>query len=182
MSSLLLHVCCGPCATHAIDVLKPCYRLVGCFHNPNIHPGPEYFRRLEAAVIVCRASSIPIWTTLYDPAPWLDAVRGAEQEREGGGRCEICFRQRLEATAEIARLGRFDLFATTLTLSPHKDAGKINSIGEEVASLFSVSYLPSDFKKEHGFHKSIEASRGLGLYRQRYCGCRFSHPDARGDR
>jgi len=171
---LLLHICCGPCATHVIELLKGSYRLVGCFYNPNVQPKEEYFRRLQAAATVCRAQGIPVWVPLYDPEPWLAAVKGNEHEPEGGRRCEICFTHRLDVVARLARRGSLDAFATTLTISPHKDAGEINQIGHELADAYSVAYLSSDFKKQHGFQKSLRKSKELGLYRQHYCGCCFS--------
>lgn len=174
--SLLLHICCGPCAAHVLDLLKDSYRLVGYFCNPNVHPRDEYLRRLQGAATASRAKGIPIWVPLYDPESWLASVKGTENEPEGGKRCEICFSIRLAATARLAGLVSFDAFATTLTISPRKDATRINEIGEQLASSSSVSYLPSDFKKQHGFQHSIQKSKAMRLYRQRYCGCCFSLP------
>lgn len=172
--SLLLHICCGPCAGHVVDSLSPAYRLVGLFFNPNIHPRDEFYRRLEAAWAVCRARGIPLWASLYDPTSWFRAVRGRESDPEGGERCRLCFSLRLEATARIASGASFDFFATTLTTSPHKDAGVVNDRGEHWARVHAVGYLRSDFKKRDGYRRSLEISKELGLYRQRYCGCRFS--------
>ncbi len=175
---LLLHLCCGPCATHAVESLAPSYRTVGFFYNPNIHPRDEFYRRLEAASAVCRASGIPLWAPLYDPSPWFQAIRGTEREPEGGARCRLCFSLRLEATARIASKASFDLFATTLTTSPHKDAGAIHETGAHWARACGVGYLSADFKKRDGYRRSVELSRKLGLYRQRYCGCCFSRRSA----
>jgi len=173
--SLLLHVCCGPCAGHVVEFLSPSYRAVGFFYNPNIHPRDEFYRRLEAAWAVCRASGIPLWTSLYDPSGWFWAIRGRESDPEGGERCRLCFSLRLEATARMASGASFDLFATTLTTSPHKNAKVINEEGEHWARVHAVGYLCSDFKKRDGHRRSLEISKKLGLYRQRYCGCRFSN-------
>lgn len=160
---------------HVVEFLSPSYRAVGFFYNPNIHPRDEYYRRLEAAWAVCRAGGIPLWTSLYDPSSWFRAIRGRESDLEGGERCKLCFSLRLEATARIAAAASFDLFATTLTTSPHKKARIINEQGEYWARVHAVEYLCSDFKKRHGHRRSLEISKKLGLYRQRYCGCCFSN-------
>lgn len=172
---LLLHLCCGPCATHAVEALAPSYRMVALFYNPNIHPRDEFYRRLEAASAVCRTMGIPLWVPLYDPSSWFRAVRGTESEPEGGARCRLCFSLRLEATARTASEASFDLFATTLTTSPHKDARAIHEQGAHWARIYAVGYLSADFKKRDGYRRSVELSRELGLYRQRYCGCCFSN-------
>lgn len=172
---LLLHLCCGPCATHAIESLKFSYRTVGLFYNPNLHPRDEFYRRLEAASAVCRASGIPLWTLPPDPSLWFQAIRGTEDEPEGGARCRLCFSLRLETTARIASGASFDLFATTLSTSPHKKAAVIHAVGEHWARVQGVRYLSVDFKKRNGYRRSVEISKKLGLYRQRYCGCRFSN-------
>jgi predicted adenine nucleotide alpha hydrolase (AANH) superfamily ATPase len=155
-------------------LLRGSYQLAGCFFNPNVQPRDEYFRRLQAAATVCRVQGISVWVPLYDPAPWFAAIQGNEADPEGGRRCEICFDHRLDAVARLAGLCSFDAFATTLTISPHKDARKINEIGERLASAYSVSYLASNFKKQHGFQTTLQKSKDMGLYRQHYCGCCFS--------
>jgi len=158
-----------------VESLSPSYRAVGFFYNPNIHPRDEFYRRREDAWAVCRAWGIPLWTPLYDPSSWFRAIRGSESDPEGGERCRLCFSLRLEATARMASGASFDLFATTLTTSPHKNAKVINEEGERWARVHAVGYLCSDFKKRDGHRRSLEISKKLGLYRQRYCGCRFSN-------
>ena len=121
---------------------------------------------------------LPVWEGAFAPEPFLRGARGLETAPEGGPRCAICFRLRLEATAARAAAEGFDWFCTTLTVSPHKDAALVNRVGEEVGAAAGVPFLPADFKKRGGFLRSVELTRELGLYRQDYCGCRFS----RGDR
>jgi len=171
---LLLHVCCGPCATHAIDRLQIEYHLIAFFFNPNVYPQEEYERRLRAAATVCRACGVPMWLPEYAPAAWERAVRGHEDEPEGGKRCLACFSLRLRCTAAAGQRAGIPGLATTLTVSPHKDSGAIHRIGQEKAATHGLFFVSEDFKKNHGFQKSVQRSRELGLYRQRNCGCRFS--------
>lgn len=117
---------------------------------------------------------VALITADYVPEQYEAAVKGLEQEPEGGTRCTVCFAQRLELTARTAKEKGFDFFTTTLTVSPHKNADVINTIGQEMAQKYQVAFLPSDFKKKNGYQRSIELSRQYSLYRQNYCGCRFS--------
>ena len=171
---LLLHVCCAPCSTHVINVLKGKYDLTLFFYNPNVEPLNEYSLRLEAAEKFAEEMDIPIIVGDYDSIEWHNAVKGHEQDKEGGERCSICFKYRLEKTAELAKEKGFDLFTTTLTVSPYKNAELINQIGKESGEKYSVNFLESDFKKENGYRHSIQLSKENGLYRQNYCGCLFS--------
>ena len=171
--SLLLHICCGPCATHVIDLLKTRYNLIGFFFNPNIQPASEYYKRLESARHVFELQRLPLWVPAYQPDIWTEGVRGLELEPEGGRRCQRCFRHRLLATAQAAKEAGLAVFATTLTISPHKNHYVINEIGTNIAVEHELSYLSSNFKKKNGFLSSIEKSRELGLYRQQTCGCPF---------
>ena len=171
---LLLHVCCGPCATQVIEVLREDYRPVCFFYNPNIHPEEEFNARLEAVVKVARTSQVHLWVPPYRPEEWFQAIRGFEQEPEGGARCDLCYRLRLEETAKAAKATSTPQFTTTLTISPTKNSGRINRIGEEVSRRIGPAYQPHDFKKKNGFQQSVAKSRELGLYRQKTCGCRFS--------
>ncbi|NSW58321.1 MAG: epoxyqueuosine reductase QueH [Armatimonadetes bacterium] len=169
--SLLLHVCCGPCATSVLERLVPRFRVTALWYNPNIQPREEHDRRLDSARIVAREMTVPMIEMLGGADEWLDRVRGLESEPEGGLRCDVCFRCRLETVAGVAaRLG-FDRFATTLTVSPHKPASRVHPIAEELAQAFGVPFLAEDFKKQGGFQRTVELSRDLGLYRQTYCGC-----------
>jgi epoxyqueuosine reductase len=171
---LLLHLCCGPCATHAMTLLHREYHLIGFFCNPNIHPEGEYYRRLHAVATACRESRVSLWIPGYDSEPWENGVRDRDLDAEGEERCRICFQIRLETTALAAQRASIPCFATTLTVSPHKDSRVIHQIGKELAGRYGRVFLSEDFKKENGFHKSVQKSRELGLYRQKYCGCRFS--------
>ncbi|HPW78823.1 MAG TPA: epoxyqueuosine reductase QueH [Bacteroidales bacterium] len=179
---LLLHVCCGPCSTTALERLSKNFDIAVFFFNPNIGPTEEYeLRRNESKRFLKQAYGDKVKFIEGDPDPGIfyRAVRGLEKEPEGGLRCQVCYRLRLEETARHARNNRFDLFCTTLTVSPRKDAVLINRIGTETAEKTgAVSYLPSDFKKQDGFRRSVEISKENGLYRQNYCGCVFSkeHP------
>lgn len=171
---LLLHACCGPCSTHVIEILKDEYDLTLFFYNPNIYPKEEYLKRLDAVKKVSKDMSVPLIIEEYNPSIWENAVRGVEQETENGKRCEICFNLRLEATAEYAKKNNYDMFTTTLTISPYKNAETINTIGKSLEGEYGIEFLESDFKKDDGYKKSIELSNKLGLYRQKYCGCVYS--------
>jgi len=171
---LLLHVCCGPCSTEVIERLRPRFDLTLFFANPNLAPAEEYERRLAAARGAAARYAVPLLTAKDDHDAWLQAVRGLEWEREGGARCEACFRVRLEETAREAKRGGFDLFATTLTISPHKNAAVVFRTGHFAAMKHGVRLLEEDFKKKDGYHRSVVRSHEMGLYRQGYCGCEFS--------
>ncbi len=174
MNQLLLHICCGPCATHVIDVLRKTYRVTGFFYNPNIGPGDEYKRRLDAAREVCRKNDILLIESTYEPDSFFRAVKGFEQEPEGGKRCSVCYGIRLRETARRAAEERIRWFASTLTLGPQKKADIINPIGEEAAVRCGVTFVSGDWKKKDGFKHSCELTHEMGIYRQNYCGCVFS--------
>jgi len=174
MKKLLLHVCCAPCSTHVIKVLNKEYDLTLFFYNPNVEPINEYSLRLEDAEKLAEKLNIPIIVGDYDNIEWHNAVKGHEQDLEGGERCKICFRYRLDKAAELAKQEEFDFFTTTLTVSPYKNAELINKIGKELEEKYNIKFLESDFKKEEGYKDSIELSKHYGLYRQNYCGCLFS--------
>ena len=171
---LLLHICCGPCSTHVIGLLKDKYHPIGFFYNPNLHPKQEYLRRLEATAQVCRQHRAALWVPPFGQEAWLDVVRGLDGEPEGGRRCNICIRLRLEATAWVARTASMTAFATTLTISPSKNSHVINALGADLSKSYDISFLEADFKKKDGFLKSVQKSKDLGLYRQDYCGCCYS--------
>ncbi|MDZ7271998.1 MAG: epoxyqueuosine reductase QueH [candidate division KSB1 bacterium] len=172
--SILLLACCAPDATVAIERLKPEWEVVVFFYNPNIHPPAEYELRAQEMRKVAEAMQVELVVGPYDQTAWFEAVRGLEQEPEKGRRCSVCFSMRLEATAREAVRRGIGTFATTLTVSPHKDAGVICALGQEIATRYGVAFLAANFKKQDGFKRSIELSRALGLYRQNYCGCVFS--------
>jgi epoxyqueuosine reductase len=172
MEEVLLHICCGICSSWAIEKLKiDGYRVRGFFYNPNIQPEEEYAKRLEVAQKVAAFHGIELLAGKYDPDKWQESVQGLENEPEGGKRCPVCFRFRLEETWRKARELGIPRITTTLTISPHKDFGVIKNIG---ASLCPGCFLAYNFKKEDGFKKSGRFSREHGLYRQNYCGCLYS--------
>ena len=177
---LLLQSCCGPCSSYVLEYLTRYFRVTVLYYNPNIQPRSEYDRRLYWQRELIRQLPTPEPVELlacdYDGQRYIDAVHGLEREPEGGARCTVCFRLRLEETARQARAHGFDYFGTTLTVSPHKDAQRLNAIGAELAQQYGVRWLPSDFKKREGYKRSIELSKQYGLYRQEYCGCLYSKP------
>ena len=172
---LLLHSCCGPCSSYVLEYLTRYFEVFLSYYNPNIQPRAEYDLRLENQLKVLeRIPGVTLVPCGYDGGAYDGAVRGLEDEPEGGARCTECFKLRLDfAAREAKRLG-CDYFATTLTVSPHKDAQRINAIGEALAGKYGVKWLPGDFKKRDGYKRSIELSREFGLYRQDYCGCLYS--------
>ena len=180
--ALLLHSCCGPCSTAVIERLAEEFDITVFFYNPCITEEEEYLRRRENQKKFLdqfnarRLDRDPIrmMEGPYHPGIFLKQAEGMEQEPEGGARCSMCFTQRLEKTAETAQLNGFELFGTTLTVSPHKNYKRISEIGQQIALKYSLTFLDRDFKKKDGFKRSIELSRQYDLYRQNYCGCRFS--------
>lgn len=171
-TTVLLHICCGVCAAWPVQKLREDgHTVVGYFYNPNIHPEEEYQKRMEAARKAADALELDLIEGLYDPDSWFAAVSGFEDEAEGGKRCDICFRMRLEETKRKAKELGIPSVATTLTVSPHKDAKKINKIGKITDP---AGYLEYDFKKTDGFSVSKRFSKSHDLYCQKYCGCKFS--------
>lgn len=168
---LALHVCCGPCATAVIERLREKYDVHAVWYNPNIHPDEEHRLRLEGMKRVAELSDVPLTVLEYDVPNWSKACAGLMDEPEGGARCEVCFRLRLERVAQWAVTQGIGLMTTTLTISPHKNAALISEVGQEVARKAGIEYLPEDFKKRDGFRHSVELSRRWGIYRQTWCGC-----------
>ena len=172
---LLLHSCCAPCSSHCLSELSPQIGVTVLYYNPNLDCAEEYEKRKREQLRFLRETGLADFLDCdYAPEEYLAAVRGLEEEKEGGARCAVCFRLRLERTAREAKARGFDYFATTLTVSPLKNAKLINTIGFAVAEEVSVKYLPSDFKKRGGYLHSVRLSEKYGLYRQDYCGCAFS--------
>jgi|YelNatPaOPRAMG01_1025707.scaffolds.fasta_scaffold00049_59 predicted adenine nucleotide alpha hydrolase (AANH) superfamily ATPase len=174
MAKLLLHVCCAPDATVGLERLGDAYEVTAFFYNPNIHPEAEYELRKREFVRLCQQLGVPYRVGPYDADRWFQLTAGLEDEPEKGRRCEVCFRMRLERAAQEAKVAGCQYFAAVLTVSPHKDARRINDIGAEIGQRFGVQYVPTDLKKKDGFRRSVELSRELGLYRQNYCGCLYS--------
>mgnify|MGYP000025880772 CR=1 FL=1 len=177
--TLLLHSCCAPCSSYVLEYLSSYMKITVFYYNPNIYPPQEYRARAEEQkrLIESMQTKYPIrfFEGSYVPQDFFDAVKGLEQEPEGGERCKVCFRLRLAEAARIAYEGGFDYVTTTLSISPLKPADVLNEIGENEAEKQKMSYLPSDFKKKNGYKRSVELSAEYGLYRQNYCGCVFSH-------
>lgn len=176
--SLLLHCCCAPCSSACLERLKEFFDITVFFYNPNIGDGEYLKRKAELLRLISETGWAKTADCGHDPAEYYSAVRGLESEKEGGKRCEACFALRLAKTAETAEKLGCDYFATTLTISPLKNAALINRIGEQLAEDKSVQWLYSDFKKRGGYLRSLRLSEQYGLYRQSYCGCEFSK---RGD-
>lgn len=181
--SLFLHSCCGPCSSYCLTYLSVYFRTTVFYYNPNIEPEEEYNHRLseQKRLIECLnhelSTDIQLIEGTYDHQAFLDITKGLEKEPEGGKRCEKCIELRLKETYRKAVELGFDYFGTTLTVSPHKNAVVINSVGSNIADSTEngrVLWLPSDFKKKNGYQISIELSRKYDLYRQDYCGCEFA--------
>ncbi len=172
--TVLLHACCGPCATAAVDRLKDECDLTLYWYNPNIMPLSEHELRKENLRTVAEHFAVPLLMEEgYPIADFVETARGYEDEEEGGRRCTSCFVLRLTQTAKRAKREGFEYFCTTLTVSSRKDADLINTLGEQIAAQEGVKWLYSDFKKKDGNLRSIKLSEELGLYRQMYCGCAY---------
>ena len=178
---LILHSCCAPCSSYVIEYLTPFFSITVFFYNPNIHPEEEYKKRLSEQISFIEKlkekNEIDLIVGTYQPELFFQRVKGLEQEKEGGRRCQKCFELRLEKSAQKASQLGFPYFTTTLTVSPHKNAKLINRLGDDIASSFHLQYLFSDFKKRAGFQRSIVLSHQYQLYRQNYCGCIFSRKE-----
>jgi len=172
--SLLLHVCCAPCGTHPIRLLRDTFNVTAFFCNPNIHPKSEHDTRVEEIHRLARSWGFPLLFNKDDIQEWFQLIKGHESDPEGGKRCDICYRMRLQKTAETAVQNGMTRFTTTLSISPHKSAEKLNRIGNEVAKQFHLQFVEANFKKQNGFKISCDLSREEHLYRQNYCGCVYS--------
>lgn len=174
---LLLHSCCGPCSTSVIEKLKQDYDLTIFYYNPNIYPLEEYTKRLNEQIRYLELSkqNIVVIDGKYDDnCIFENAFKGLEDCKEGGTRCEKCIFLRLRKTAQFAKENNFEMFASTLSVSPHKNAKLINELGLKLQDEYKVDYLISDFKKEDGYLNNIKLSKQYELYRQKYCGCKYS--------
>jgi len=169
---LLLHACCAPCASAVIERLLPDYQLSLFFCNPNIQPDAEYALRLAQFEKLQNKFKFELILAEENFKAWDLLTKEYAEEKEGGLRCRECFFYRLEQTARIAQ--SYDIFATTLTVSPHKNCSLINTIGQDLAKKYQVNYLVSDFKQNNGYRRSIELAKELGIYRQKYCVCLYS--------
>ena len=180
--TLLLHSCCAPCSSYTLEYLTQYFRVTVFYYNPNISPAEEFYKRVSEQKRLI--SELPVKNPVsfieggYDYGEFLSAIKGLENIPEGGERCFACYRLRLERTARLAAEKGFDWFATTLSISPYKNAEKLGEISEELGAVYKVAPLPYDLKKRGGYKRSIELSAEYGLYRQDYCGCAFSKREA----
>lgn len=178
MERLLLHACCAPCSSHTLETLAGTYEIHTFYYNPNITNPEEYEKRIrELERFVAEASfaaGVEVIPGRYDPEEFYAIARGLEDVPERGERCYKCYELRMRETARYAAEHGYDIFTTTLSISPHKNAAWINEIGERLSAEYGVDYLFSDFKKKGGYQRSIELSREYGLYRQNFCGCEYS--------
>ena len=170
---LLLHCCCAPCSSAVIERIKEFFEITFYYYNPNIYPREEYLMRENEF----KKLGVKVVAEQYNHEEFLKLVKGKENEKEGGGRCQICIAQRLNKAFEYAVLNNYDVVTTTLSISPHKDCEFINLLGERLQEKFGVKYLHADFKKQNGYLRSIQICKELGIYRQDYCGCEFSKTD-----
>lgn len=176
--TLLLHACCAPCSSYVLEYLSRYFSITLLFYNPNISPAPEYDHRLEEVRRLVSEmplkNSVTVEAGRYEPSEFTAIARGLERVPEGGERCFRCYELRLREAAQIAKERGFDWFCTTLSISPLKNAQKLNEIGEQMAKRYGCRFLNSDFKKRNGYKRSTELSREYHLYRQDYCGCIYS--------
>ena len=180
--SLLLHSCCGPCSSYCIEYLSNYFNITILYYNPNIEI-EEFERRYNEQVRFVNEfktkNPVKVIKGRYNDEDYYNLIAGHELDEEGGERCTICYRMRLEETAKIASSEHFDYFTTTLSISPMKDAERLNLIGSELSQKYNVKYLYSDFKKRNGYLRSIELSKEHSMYRQDYCGCVYSKNNVR---
>ncbi|MGO5066953.1 MULTISPECIES: epoxyqueuosine reductase QueH [unclassified Clostridium] len=176
---LLLHSCCAPCSSYVLKFLSQYFYIEVFFFNPNIYPEEEYIKRLEEQIRLIKEMELnyKVIGTEHKSHLFYDAVEGYEKMGEGSERCYNCFELRLNKAAEYAKLKGFDYFTTTLTISPLKNAEKINEIGLKLEKKYNIKFLNSDFKKNNGYKCSVDLSKEYNLYRQNYCGCIFSQQE-----
>jgi len=172
---LLLHICCASCGVYVTELLKQDFDVTLFYYNPNIFPKAEHIKRLKWVELISKNLDVEVIYGEYNHIKWLKEIAGYEKEPEAGTRCFVCYQDRLRATAQRASVDKFDIFTTTLTISPHKISSWIIDIGKGFGEKFQVDFLAQDFKKKDGFKKSVEVSNKLGCYRQNYCGCEFSY-------
>lgn len=176
--TLFLHSCCAPCSSYCLEYLSNYFRITVFYYNPNIYPEEEYHKRVEEQRRFIER--LPVKHPIsfvegkYDKERFYEMARGLEDIKEGGERCFLCYELRLRESARLARQMKMDYFTTTLSISPLKNAAKLNEIGDALAQEYGIKYLNSDFKKKNGYKRSVELSEEYGMYRQYYCGCVFS--------
>lgn len=177
--TLLLHSCCAPCSSYVLEYLSQYFNITVFYYNPNIFPESEYHHRVQEQQNLINAMPckhpVSFLAGNYDNEKFLAMAKGLEDVKEGGIRCFQCYELRLREAAVVAKEKDFDYFTTTLSISPLKNAEKLNEIGRMLEAEYGVEYLQSDFKKKNGYKRSTELSKEYGLYRQDYCGCEFSY-------
>lgn len=172
---IVLHACCAICSGYPVSFLQDAgYQVIVYFYNPNIYPDNEYQRRLEAERTLCKHFGCELVEADYCPNEFYEVAIGLENEPERGKRCDKCFELRLKKAAEFAKSRGIENFTTSIVISPHKNFQKLSEIGEKIAQDEGLNFLAIDFKKKDGFLKTNKISRELELYRQNYCGCKFS--------
>jgi hypothetical protein len=180
---ILLHSCCAPCSSYCIKELAKFMSVTVLYYNPNIEPIEEYNKRKQEQIRLIeeykKTLDVSYLDCDYENETYENKIKGLEQEKEGGKRCLVCFNLRLEKTASFAKQNNYDFFATTLTVSPHKNSKILNEMGIEIGKKYKIPFLVSDFKKREGYKKSIEYSKEYNLYRQNYCGCKYAKENAR---
>lgn len=176
--TLLIHSCCAPCSSYVLEYLSKYFSITIFYYNPNIYPSEEYTRRFkEQQKLISEMAFINPVELIegnYSYEDYQNYIKGLEAEKEGGSRCFKCYELRMKEAAHLAKENSFDYFTTTLSISPYKNAKKINEIGEQLEKEYNVKYLYADFKKKDGYKRSLELSKIYGLYRQDYCGCSYS--------
>lgn len=176
--TLLLHSCCAPCSSYCIEYLSQFFKITVFYYNPNISEETEYRKRVEEEKRFINEFPAKYPVSMiegeYDTKKFYDIAKGYEKVPEGGERCFRCYEMRLRETAKVAKQQNFDYFTTTLSISPLKNAQKLNEIGKKLSEEYKVPYLFSDFKKKEGYKRSIQLSEEYGLYRQNFCGCVYS--------
>lgn len=183
---ILLHSCCGPCSTTVINILSKNFIVDVLYYNPNIEPEEEYLKRKHEQIKFIKEfkgdNPVNLIDADYDNNEFMTDLHPLKDEKEGGARCAVCIKKRMEYTAKKAKELGYDFFTTTLTVSPHKNSEMINKIGASLEEIYNIRFLYSDFKKEDGYLKSIKYAKEYDLYRQNYCGCRYSiYDDIDGD-
>ena len=176
-NKIALDICCAPCSIAAIERLRQRFKdcaIIGYVNNSNVYPVEEYNRRLDSIKRIAEYYNLKLFIDSYNPNEWLNEVKGYEKEPENGKRCLICYEYRLRKVALFAKSKKISKFVSTLTTGPMKRADIINSIGETIAKDYGLEFIKDDFKKNNGFMRSVELSKKFKLYRQRYCGCKFS--------
>ena len=184
--TLFLHSCCAPCSSYVLEYLSQYFKITVFYYNPNIYPDDEYYKRVEEQKKFIERftakNKIDFVEGIFDKDRFYAMAKGLENVPEGGERCFLCYELRLREAAEYAKARNMDYFTTTLSISPLKNAEKLNEIGLNLANEYGIKYLVSDFKKRNGYKRSTELSKKYELYRQDYCGCVYSKEERQNNK